>query len=177
MRVTYREPGQGAIDYATELLRAEGNSTTWGTVRSIIADLPDEKRVKRCDYCGYPWRDGSLRNRKHTCSDECKTGIKTLQRAAQRADKALLSGKKKKKTKRDENYIWWLEYPFWLDEYEMLKQSWKHEVSKEMETIDYIAANIETLGKGNRRIRDHSPGHEDRKMGKAYRKRERADNR
>lgn len=149
-KVIYREPGTGAIEYAkTELERLGGDPKI---ITEIMTMLPNEKRVKRCNYCGYPWRDGSLRNTKRTCSDECKTGIKTLQKRTQRADKALLQPNPQKRTKLEQNYIWWLEYPFWIDEYEMLKQSWKYEVPNDTDFLSFIEANNQIYGIGNRRV-------------------------
>lgn len=114
------------------------------------------KRVKRCDFCGYFWHDDSLRNTKKTCSDVCKTGIKTLQRRDQREKEALREEanglkREKKKTLKDD-YVWWLEYPYWVNEYSMIKLGWKFEKPFKTSTIDYINFKNATLGSGNRRI-------------------------
>lgn len=150
----HANPGTGATEYARNL--------TVGLTREkaavvIQTHTPEDRRVKHCDYCGCLWRDGSLRNTSRTCCDECKTSLKTEQRARQRAEKALLSGKVKKKTKRDLNYVWWLEYPFWLDEYEMLKLSWKYEVPTDFEKLDIISAQQQIHGPGNRKKGNGSP--------------------
>jgi len=147
----YGWPGEGAINYACEQLAGLTREQAAASIPRLLKELPDDKRVKRCDYCGYPWRDDSLRNTRRTCSEECKTGIKSLQRRQQRADKALLADKTKKRTKREQNYIWWLEYPFWLSEYEMLKQSWKFEIPTDREKLEYISGNQRVLGLGNRK--------------------------
>ncbi|MGO4374726.1 hypothetical protein AB4Z21_29035 [Paenibacillus sp. MCAF20] len=144
-------PGTGALEYARKL--TEGLTREQAAV-AIRTHMSECNRVKRCDYCGHYWLDESSRNRKRTCSDECKTGIKTLQRGQQRADKALMTGKSpKKKTKREINYIWWLEYPFWLSEYEMLKQTWKREVPTEIQTMDFVSSQLQIYGPGNRKKR------------------------
>ncbi|WP_340673159.1 hypothetical protein [Brevibacillus agri] len=161
-------PGEGAIEYARRQLAGLTREQAASHIPRLLKELPDDKRVKRCDYCCYPWRDDSLRNTKRTCSDECKTGIKTLQRRQQRADKALLAGKSKKRTKRELNYIWWLEYPFWLDEYEMLKYSWKFEKPMDTESLAYIFGNQQIHGSGNRRKKAHKPHEEDDKAARDF---------
>lgn len=162
------DPGAGAIAYALEHVTGLEREEAAPIIRKLFAGLPTEKRVKRCDYCGYPFRDDSLRNTKRTCSDGCKTRLKTLQRQQQRADKTLLSGKTKKKTKRETNYVWWLEYPFWLDEYEMLKNTWKHEAAHDAKLLDYIHCQNEIYGKGNHKVKAHVPGAEDEQAGKKF---------
>jgi len=164
----YIDPGSGAVEYALEYVAGLSREEAEPVVAEIFHSLPDDNRVKRCRYCKYPWRDKSLRNTSHTCSAECRKAIKTLQRRQQRADKALLEGKARKKTRPDENYLYWLEYPFWLDEYEMLKQTWKHEVTHDADLIDFVHGQNEIYGKGNRRIKEHKPGAEDDAAGKQF---------
>lgn len=149
----YGWPGEGAVEYARQHIVGLSRDKALSAIQRLLKETPDDKRVKRCDYCGYPWRDDSKRNTKRTCSDKCKTGIKTLQRRQQRADNALLAGSKKKRTKREEYYYWWFEYPFWIDEYEMLKQSWKYEKPIDHEKIAYIVGNQQMWGPGNRKRR------------------------
>lgn len=156
MGTEYREIGVGAIKYAKEL--TDGMSRT--EIESGIEDLlqgvlndPSDKRVKRCDYCGYWWRDNSLRNTKRTCCEDCKRSIKTLQRRKQRTDKVLLNPKlqtPKKHMLRDD-YLWWLEYPCWANEYSMLKYGWKFERPMTIAKMDYVTSNHEMYGEGNRR--------------------------
>ncbi|EJL31790.1 hypothetical protein [Brevibacillus sp. BC25] len=167
----YGWPGEGAIEYARQYIVDLPREEALPIIHRLLKEPSDDKRVKRCDYCGYPWRDGSKRNTKRTCSDECKTGIKTLQRRQQRADKALLTGKTKKRTKRDEYYIWWLEYPFWINEYEMLKNSWKYEKSMDEEGLSYIRGKQQLYGKGNRKRKTHDPGKEDDDAARDFNKR------
>ena len=68
-KIVYREPGLTAIEFARSFV--EGLS--WDEARKVIKGLlngevhdPADKRIKRCNYCGYWWRDDSLRNTKHT---------------------------------------------------------------------------------------------------------------
>lgn len=132
------EPGIGAIEYARSLVAG----LTREQAAVCLRKEPDDQRVKRCDYCRYHWRDTSLRNNKRTCCDECKISLKSTQRRQQRADKELLKGesRRRKKSKIQTSYVWWLEYPFWINEYEMLKYSWKYEVPYGSEILDFIQA-------------------------------------
>lgn len=150
-QITYRNPGAGAIEFSKEFMTGlrEFDELTVKVLLDGRLHDQDDKRVKRCDYCGYYWRDPSLRNTRKTCSDECKTGIKTLQRREQRERKALLNPKPRKRTLMDD-YVWWLEYPYWHNEETMLKIGWKFEKPERLEMIDFIEAKNEILGEGNR---------------------------
>ncbi|MFC5447597.1 hypothetical protein [Paenibacillus aestuarii] len=150
------DPGTGAIAYALEYVSGLTREEAAPIISELCAALPLDKRVKQCAFCWHLWRDDSRNNTKQTCCDDCKRAFKTLQKRNQRTDKALLAGvvSKKKKTKREENYIWWHEYPFWLNEYEMLKQSWKYEVPYETELIDAILGQRLIYGEGNRKVKN-----------------------
>lgn len=123
------EPGAGAIKLAQEF--AVGR--TYEEVAEIMADLidgyfegADDKRVKRCHYCGYFYRDVTKNNSSHVCSPECKAGKDVVMQDYRRKVKA--SDKPKKLTNRDKYYNADHEYPFWISEYEMMKHSWKYEL-------------------------------------------------
>ncbi len=150
--MTYRSPGKGAIEYTKQFTEGLTQEDALPVISRILSgELIDasDKRVKHCDYCGYYWRDESLRNTRRTCSGECKTDIKTLQRRKQRADKELINPKPRKRTLQDD-YIYWLEYPFWFNEYSMIKIGWKFEAPYDSETIDAVSANNQIYGEGNR---------------------------
>ncbi|MBY0083730.1 hypothetical protein [Brevibacillus brevis] len=164
----YGWPGEGAIEYARKQIVGLTREQAATRIPQLMKEISDDKRVKRCDYCGYLWRDDSRRNTKRTCSDECKTGIKTLQKKKQRADKALLEGKTKKRTRLDDYYLWWLEYPCWTNEYEMLKRSWKYEKPMDDEKLDYIRGNQQRYGNGNRKKKAHKPGEQDEKAARNF---------
>ncbi|WP_083413124.1 hypothetical protein [Bacillus massilinigeriensis] len=152
-KTRYRNPGAGAVEFAAEFLagfkREEAAVLAPALLRGELHD-PSDKRVKRCGHCGYYWRDNSLRNTKRTCSDECKTGIKSLQKRQQRADAALLDTKPKKHKLMDD-YIWWLEYPFWIHEYSMIKIGWKFERPSGIALMDYVETSRNQMGDGNRK--------------------------
>lgn len=154
-KIQYREPGAGAIEFTKQYTEGLAMYEAAPVIKQLMkGDLHDQtdKRVKRCDYCGYYWRDDSLRNTKRTCSDECKKNVKTMQRRQQRADKELLdpNPKPKKHTLMDD-YLWWLEYPFWIQEYSMIKVGWKFEKPSGVGLMDYVEASRERMGEGNRK--------------------------
>lgn len=141
MRGTYRYPGTGAVTFAIPYVKGLTEEEAIQVIRSLMkGELhdPDDKRIKRCGYCGYFYRDKTKPNMSKTCCKPCKIASDTLKRRQKRADEALL--KPKKQTRREEYYIHWLEYPFWLHEYEMLKQSWKQERPYSLDKINQIHA-------------------------------------
>lgn len=155
-KTTYREPiGIGAIEYAnqfTEGLTFEETAEIMHTLLNGELNDSTDKRVKRCDYCGYWWRDDSLRNTKRTCCDDCKRRLKTMQRRQERADKELLNpNPKPRKHRLTDDYVWWVEYPYWINEYSMIKIGWKYEKSMSISKMDYIKAQHEIYGYGNRK--------------------------
>jgi hypothetical protein len=153
--MTAKNPGIGSIEFARQFTEGLTQEQALPVIKQLMAgDLHDasDKRVKRCDYCGYLWRDVSLRNTKRTCCEECKTGIKSIQRQEQRANKELLNPEpKSRKHRLIDDYIWWLEYPFWINEYSMIKIGWKYEKPSGGALLDFIEAKDGLYGKGNRR--------------------------
>ncbi|KYC65204.1 hypothetical protein [Heyndrickxia coagulans] len=126
----YRNPGTGAIEFARQYTEGLTVKEALPVIERLLkGELhdPADKRIKRCAYCGYYYRDKTRPNNSKTCSRECKIANDTLKRAKKRADAALLKPEKKTEV-REEHYTWWLEYPFWINEYEMLKRSWKYQV-------------------------------------------------
>lgn len=127
-KTTYREPGQGAIDFATQFVVRLTREQAKPIIKQLLAgNLHDktDKRIKRCQYCGYYYRDKTRPNNSKTCSRECKIAIDTLKRARKNADKALL-----KLDFEKELYTYYarhLEYPFYLSEHYMLKRAHNHE--------------------------------------------------
>jgi hypothetical protein len=146
--------GAGAREYLQQYFRRSmSREDVQLVVSEIKAIATDDKRVKRCEHCGGYWRDDSLRNTKKTCSDECKTGIKTLQRRKQRERKGLLGPPKPTKHKLTDDYIDWLEYPYWTNEYSMLKVGWKHDVPHTNKTLSHIEAHRAVWREGNRKVK------------------------
>ncbi|MDA1528486.1 hypothetical protein [Bacillus cereus group sp. TH260-2LC] len=138
--IIYRNPGEGAIDFAehftSDLKSYEALPIIKQLLKGRLHDKTD-KRIKRCAYCGYYYRDKARPNNSKTCCSKCKVDLDTLKRAIIRADKALLNPKK---AKRDTCHVWWLEYPFYVQEYEMLKHTWKYEAPYSPNKITAIHA-------------------------------------
>ncbi|MBA1162689.1 MULTISPECIES: hypothetical protein [Bacillus subtilis group] len=138
---TFRNPGEGAVQFAAEFVENQTRESALPIINSLLkGDLhdPTDKRIKKCAYCGYYYKDRTKPNNSKTCSKGCKTDLDTLRRAMKRADEALLDPKKKESGSIDSAYIWWVEYPFWLSEREMLKRAWKYEhlaTDKEIEIM------------------------------------------
>lgn len=125
------EPGAGAIKLAQEF--AVGR--TREEVEEIIPDLiagnfegAEDKRVKRCQFCGYFYRDATKNNSSHVCSPECKTGkdivLKQYRRQIRNADKP------KRKLLKDEHYFdgeySFFASDFWMREYDRRHQSYSY---------------------------------------------------
>lgn len=151
--IIYRKPGEGAIEFAKQfidgLTREQAAPVIAALLKGELHDASD-KRIKRCQYCAYYWRDDSLRNTRRTCSDDCKRSIKTMQRARQRADAELLNPKPRKRVLMDD-YVYWTEYPYWINEYSMVKIGWKYEKPDGLAVMDYIEAKRSIYGEGNRK--------------------------
>lgn len=137
----YKNVGDGAILFAEEFTSGLTEENALQVITDLMADkLHDktDKRIKRCGYCEYLYRDRTRPNNSKTCCKGCKIAFDTLNRAKLTADKELLSGKVKKKTQRELYYVSWLEYPYWLDEKKMLEYYGRKESSKD--NIEQIAA-------------------------------------
>lgn len=127
------DPGTGAIKLAQEF--AVGR--TRDEVEEILSDLIDgnfeganDKRVKRCQYCGYFYRDITRANSSHTCSPECKSGKDNLLKRYRRRIREDAGLKPKRKLLKDEHYADG-EYPFFASDY------WMFEYDRRNQTYSY----------------------------------------
>ncbi len=140
-KIEYKDPGEGAIEFALQFFGGVSKENAISHVRKLMnGELHDitDKRIKRCDYCRYFYRDKTKPNNSRVCSQECKIRKHTLKRAMKKLDAALV--KPQKKEPEIVPYVFWLEYPFWVNEYEMLKQSWKYEAPYALDKIERIVA-------------------------------------
>lgn len=125
---TYRNPGTGAIEFARQYTEGLTVKEALPVIERLLkGELhdPADKRIKRCAYCGYYYRDKTRPNNSKNCSRECKIASDTLKRARKNADKALLKLDFEKELYT--YYAWHLEYPFYLSEHYMLKRAHNHE--------------------------------------------------
>ncbi|MEK4801034.1 hypothetical protein MHI02_05675 [Oceanobacillus sp. FSL K6-0118] len=152
-------PGSGAIQLVNQVIKGMSSAEIFEISLNLLDGSyydSTDKRIKKCDYCGYYWRDDSRNNTKKTCSPECKTAIKSLQKQKQRERKALLEPEqkpKKRHTTRDDYYDF-LEYSYWLseDSMHMYDTNYISDAEEPLELIDYVDAQDQTYGKGNRKV-------------------------
>lgn len=118
-------PGEGALKYAMRYVE----EMTIAHVQGLCVDLVagniegiDDKKVRRCQFCGYYYECPTKNNSSLVCSEECKTGkdiaLKAFRREVRKADKP------KRPTYKDRYYAEYaypsgekLEYPFWQSNY------------------------------------------------------------
>jgi len=123
----YKNPGTGAIEFARQYVEGLTIKEALPVIERLLkGELhdPADKRIKRCAYCGYYYRDKTRPNNSRTCSRECKIANDTLKRAKKRADAALLKPIKKEMYTY---YAYWLEYPYYISEHYMLRRAHNHE--------------------------------------------------
>lgn len=126
-------PGPGAIDFAMRYVE----ELTLEHVIPLCTDLVDgyfeeidDKKVRRCQYCGYYYRDSTKNNSSLTCSTECKTGKDIVLKDYRR--KVRNAGKTKRQTYKDKYYAEYTsdgeinEYPFWTSDYRAREYDRKH---------------------------------------------------
>ncbi|MDM5188597.1 hypothetical protein QUF99_15110 [Bacillus sp. DX4.1] len=137
--LNYRQPGDGAIEFTEQFTEGLTRERAVHVVKRLLkGKLHDrtDQRIKRCAYCKYYYRDKTRPNNSNTCCRECKIAYDTMNRAKKRSTVS----RPKKETKRDQYYVWWLEYPFWIKEYEMIKKGWKTDAPYSPEKLELIRA-------------------------------------
>ena len=142
-KTTYRKPGTGAIQFAKEYISGLDRKQALPIIKQLIdGKLHDktDKRIKRCEYCGYFYRDKTRPNNSKTCSRECKIAKDTLIRAKKNADKAVLKPKKDIEKEIYTAYTHWLKYPFYFNENYMLKHAHDYESPFDYDKLAQIDA-------------------------------------
>lgn len=122
-----QEPGKGAVEFAMRYVE----ELTIEHVEEVCKDLVsgnieeiNDKKVRRCQFCGYYYMDKTKNNSSLTCSDECKTGKDIVLKAYRRKIKE--DAKPKRPSYRDKYCAWHLEYPFWQSDFHMKENDRKH---------------------------------------------------
>jgi len=117
MNIEYKNAGTGAISYAKEFIDVKDDRNK---AMEVISDLlagklhdPSDKRIKRCAYCNYYYRDKTRPNNSKTCSKDCKTKLDTERRASKRRKDKKEQATLKSGTIKERTYHGHLEYPFW----------------------------------------------------------------
>ena len=127
-KIIYRDPGSGAVEFARQFVEGLTRDDVLPVLRKLkngeLHD-PTDKRIKRCGFCGYFYRDKTKPNNSKTCSRECKIDRDTLNRAIKNADAAILKPKKEKPFEREmyECHVYWIEYPYYVSEHYMLERA------------------------------------------------------
>ena len=129
------EPGAGAVAYAESYVKEMTlehvtplceDLVGGGTIRLLEALGFSDKKVRRCQYCGYYYRDATKNNSSLVCSDECKTGKDIVLKAYRR--KVAYAGKPRRPTYKELYYRGEeTGYPHWMNERYMLEYDRKHE--------------------------------------------------
>ena len=143
---TNRPPGTGAVEYALSFIEEASSRTE---VANVIAELlanrlhdpSSDKRIKRCDYCEFYYRDKTKNRSAKTCSHECKAAKDVIRRAAKNAEiKTTLSNKEKQ-------YASHLEYSYWSRESDMVEYVSRYEtLSDKLEQIEGAVYRKECIG-------------------------------
>lgn len=165
------DPGVGAVKFAMQYVM----EMTLDHVEGLCVDLIDgnfeeigDKKVRRCQFCGYYYRDGTKNNSSLTCSDVCKTGKDIVLKAYRR--KVENEGKPKRPTFKQLYYCEYhdgvkTEYPHWASEFLMYEYDRKHEAYTYGDNLEQVIArdllNAKMGGKKNaKQIIDYD-GYED----------------
>ncbi|MFD2923882.1 hypothetical protein [Halobacillus naozhouensis] len=135
----YRDPGTGAIEFAREYVQGLDELEALSVINSLLnGELHDstDKRIKRCNYCGYHYKDNTRPNNAKVCSHECREARKVINRTRKRR-----TAKPPKPTKKDIYYVKAPDgYDFWINEREMLKYFDNRETVFDDKKIEQIAA-------------------------------------
>lgn len=112
-----REPGLGAIKFTRRYINEE---MTYDECLEVMASVIDgyvegidDKKVKRCGYCGHLYIDPTKNNSSKVCSDECKGGKDYEGKKEKRKITKVTTGKARKYA-NDLYYHSDIEYPFWV---------------------------------------------------------------
>lgn len=141
------DPGAGALEFA---LAYVGEEITLARVEPLVKELvagnahdPTDRKIKRCDYCGYYFRDKTRPNNSVVCSADCRK----LRKALNARTEYVPAPPKPRPAGLD------LEYPFYKNPSTMHKYS-RNELLKSPHSI----ANIQAA-----RLRDERIGGKRRK--------------
>ncbi|MFD0827096.1 hypothetical protein ACT8ZR_15765 [Neobacillus sp. M.A.Huq-85] len=143
--INYRNPGEGAIEFAITFVEGLSMAEALPILRQLKdGELHDaaDKRIKRCEWCGYYYRDKTKPNNSKVCGPSCKFAKDNLAKAIKKADAALLKPKKAKSFQQEMYtfYSYWLEYPAYLSEHYMLKRAHRYETPFSHDKLEQIDA-------------------------------------
>jgi len=129
------KPGEGAVEFARQFFPPfvdyhEGLEIATDLIDGFFVGVEDP-RVRRCNHCGYYYRDKTKNNSSLVCSEDCKDGKDTVlqwyRREIRKADKP------RRLSWMDMHYATHipgtsekLEYPFWKSDWHMFEYDRKH---------------------------------------------------
>lgn len=111
-------PGAGAAAFARAIVAGLSEEEAAPIVEAILERRyhdANNKRVKDCAFCGYPYRDFTKPNNSKTCSPECKKGLDAEKKREKRAEEKT-ANPNRSYTITERHYAVYddmLEYPFW----------------------------------------------------------------
>ena len=113
------QPGVGAVNFAMQYVGEMTIAHVSEVCKDLVAGYFEEvgdKKVRRCQFCGYYYKCPTKNNSSLVCSEECKTGKDIALKAFRR--KVRKAGKPKRPTFKQLYYREYsdgvkLEYPFW----------------------------------------------------------------
>lgn len=134
---TYGWPGEGAIEYVRTLIEGKTRQTAAPIISRLLTNkLPDDPRIKRCESCYYPFRDMTKPGNAKTCGERCAKDKNAAKRKVSRGNNKPVAV----------DYVFWLEYPYYVSEREMLSKS-SRERSFSPEKMASIIAARQRAGK------------------------------
>lgn len=132
------DPGAGAVAYAMSYVEEMTLEHVIPLCEELVSGFTerlaealgiDDKKVRRCQFCGYYYRDTTKNNSSLVCSAECKTGkdivLKEYRRKVRNADKPSRPTYKNlyyTSSFRPET----AEYPFWTSDFHMKEYDRRH---------------------------------------------------
>jgi len=124
------DPGKGAVELAMQYVEEMTIEHVEAVCNDLVAgnfDKIDDKKVRRCQFCGYYYEDKTKNNSSLTCSDTCKTGKDIVLKTYRRKVK---DDSKPKRPSYEQLYYFGrdTEYPHWSSEFHMFENDRKHGV-------------------------------------------------
>lgn len=122
-----QDPGEGAIEFAMRYVEEMTLEHVGAVCEDLVSGNFEEinnKKVSRCQFCGYYYADKTKNNSSLTCSDSCKTGKDIVLKAYRRKVKS--AGKPKRPSYEQLYYFGRdTEYPHWSSEFHMFENDRK----------------------------------------------------
>ena len=155
----FKKPGTAAIEFARQYI---GPDMYYYEMLDVMSDLIDgnfieihDKKVKRCQCCGFYFRDVTKNNSATTCSRECKAGKDAVLKTYKRRVRKEQEGTERKSFKHGRYYGG--EYSFWCSEWAMFEYDRKHAIYSHGDDFEEVVASAQrrVLMGGKKRVTDN----------------------